>query len=372
MNLIFFQPAAQVINTGDILINRALLSLLRRHGKVVFNDIGRPKWFVDECVESGDLLLSRLGERSMSKAIDRHLSLSRKTKDKIFLFFPPGHTSRKGFKRAWLHLKQTMALAYLRFRGCSIIRVGFSIGPFDFSNSLIESLSTWVYKVYGLREQNSLNLARRFLFRSVQYFPDLAWAFHVENEDTLSEVDHEHVVLSFRSNVYGTVHDPSYLEHTNEQLKNALLAVFSVDQPIQVVYQVGSDRDAMLDLTSYLSRYFNQVDFIDKCLSVKEAGEIYKSSMLVVSNRLHVLLYAILYHKQGIAVINPNDNKKITGIFHQNRLGRNLLDINSSKDVFVENFRYLVENRHQQKAEFSRIKVENMNRIAMEIDKIFA
>lgn len=66
-NKIFFLPASQVDNTGDVLINKVLLDQLRKHGELIINDENKPDWFLDEI---GVVKSERLSSHTTSKFYD--------------------------------------------------------------------------------------------------------------------------------------------------------------------------------------------------------------------------------------------------------------------------------------------------------------
>ena len=369
MIVIFFQPAGQISNIGDILINKSLLLLLRPYGKVIFNDTDRPRWFVDECIENGDLLMSDFPGKTINQIIIKFKKDFKEQDIAFYCFFPPGHTSRKGLVNACRRFYQILSLGRLKVQGCKVVRLGFSIGPFDFTNAIAESIVSSFYLTYGLREQESIRLAKRFFFRSIDYFPDLAWAFPVPEKRL--DVPREYVVLSFRSNAYGTIHDPAYLLKTKEKLRASLQRTYSKNQPFHLVYQVGSDREGMLDLYHYLSLYFDCVTFTDKLMTLPEAGEIYANASLIISNRLHVLLYGMLFDTLGVAFIKESDNKKIIGIYQLNKLHDLLFDVASDESGFANDFDYVVKNREKFVEKFHRIRKLNQQEIEKKIYKLF-
>jgi polysaccharide pyruvyl transferase WcaK-like protein len=369
MNIIYFQPASQITNAGDILINKALLDLLREKGKIIFNDKGRPEWFVKECTSEKDVLLSEISKKDLYASIEDELTTN--PNSQIYLFFPPGHSSRKGLKNAYRRMRNAFRLLRLKNKGCKIVRVGFSIGPFDLPNAVAEWFYNCAFYEYGLREKISYDLAKQLKLRTRSFFPDLAWSYNLSH--TLPELkgNQEGVVLSFRSNTYGIKHDPNYLNITREKLLNLLRSKFSKETKITIVYQVLSDRTGMEELATFLRDHFENTQFLDKNLSLEEASEIYSKSQFVISNRLHVLLFALINGSIGIPFIEPLDNKKIVGIFSVHGLDELILERGNTQDAINQSFNHILVNEVNIRQKLNRVHLSVVEEMRDKIHRLF-
>src|SRR5690606_15159059 len=119
------------------------------------------------------------------RTLPRRVFSSRK--EKVYLLLVPGDTSRKGRKKAISKFKELSKFAVLKFFGCRIVRLGFSIGPFDRLNLLAEKLSSHIYHAYGLRDTKSLALAKKNNFKHLFFSPDFAWSYRLNLSNRRSE-----------------------------------------------------------------------------------------------------------------------------------------------------------------------------------------
>ncbi|KFC24585.1 polysaccharide pyruvyl transferase family protein [Chryseobacterium sp. FH1] len=334
-NKIFFLPASQIDNTGDVLINKVLLDELRKQGELIINDEKKPDWFLEEI---GVLEAERLSSNTSSKFYDYLQSQMDEQKDlyKFFLVIHPGHTSRSGYKSALYGdhgFLITRFLRKLKRNGLTILRFGFSIGPFDWLNTLAEFFYTTVYKKYAVRDAESFSLGKKFHFRNMELMPDLAWSY--KNTSSLKDKEDPYIILSFRSNKFGSQHDSNYLRPIIEHLKQIL----PKDKKIKMVYQVKFDRDPAVEIFDNLSDTFD-IEFIDKKLNLQDASDLYRDAEYIISNRLHVLLLGMVQQTIAFPLIISGDNDKIINIYKDNNLNHYLL---SSLDDHSKNILKMAE-----------------------------
>lgn len=369
MNKIYFQPAAQIGNSGDLLINIALLTELRKYGQVIFNDKDRPEWFVKACIEPDDIRLTSFSNGGVLETIEDDLKSISKG-DSLYYVFPPGHTSRTGFRRAYNHLKYVLKLKSLKKKGCHFIRVGFSIGPFDFVNGLVESFTSRIYSHYGLRENESIALAKTYRFKNVSYFPDLAWIYR-PGISVSNDIKQSKILLSFRSNNYGTSHDEAYLSTIKDSLKDLLKDIIGDSYELVIAYQVQSDMEASKSLYAFLSKHFKNISYRDEQLNLSEASELYSQTSFIISNRLHVLLLGMLNNCIGIPFVNLRDNKKIIGIYNSNDLGDLILDYEKENRENALQLKRIVDTQDAVKDKVVAAKDKNIKEIQTKLHQIF-
>jgi len=343
MNYFFYNPSTQYINTGDLLINKSLVALLRKHGQVIIDDNHKPETFVAQLLAENDQRLSAITDKSFLDFIEHKLQTS--PGDTYYLVFVPGDISAKGFKKALARVWFVVSRLYkLKRMGCRILRMGVSLNTLDVSNMIAESIYSSAFDVYGLRDRQSMVKAARFHFSNVRYSPDLAWAYRPEVIYRDSYIKGKYILISFRANQYGVVHDGDYFL----SIKNRLFAVLSQSSldsyKIVVSYQVQSDREACLELVDLFSNGF-EVEFIDKSLSLDEAVHLYTGADLIISNRLHVLLFGTICKTLSIPFINPLDNKKIAGIYEDNQIYDMVLDYRNNVAELKYKLVDLVERR---------------------------
>jgi len=366
---IYFKPALQIENTGDLLINKAAIDLLRTYGRVIIDDKNTPDWFIDQIsVKDTDYRLSEISGKSLFRTIFRKL-MNGQINTQIYLVIQPGHTSRKGRKIAMAGFREFLKFSILKALGCRIIRTGFSIGPFDNYNAWMESLSSKNYYHYAVRDNESLELAKKYKFKQPQYAPDLAWNYSPrKNEET---EDQGYYVLSFRSNPHGKVHDASYLNPIKQELHDLLKRTIPPQSRIIVAYQVKYDRDASIDLVNELAQSFPNIELLDKKLLLNDAERLYSGAKCVISNRLHVLLLAMQVDSLALPFVYETDNRKITSIYKDNQLSFMILPCNEKTSVLADKVNYVLKNKAQILEEFRKLVYKNKKLIRYKMDEVF-
>jgi polysaccharide pyruvyl transferase WcaK-like protein len=324
MNHFFYNLNTQFENTGDLLINKSLVELLAKRGIVYIDDYGKPPEFMDSLFQNDNVKrLSLLPNQiNMIGHIKKRIK-NKNTDDKFYLVFVPGDMSRAKFRSALSGIKNFKNLLSLNLSGVRILRLGVSLGKFNVFSAYIEAISSLTYRSFAVRDTISMEIAKRFHFSHLSFFPDLAWAYDLKDKPEKHDKK-EYIVLSFRSNERGTIHNGSYILKIVQELQQILQNSDLSAYKIKISYQVGYDRQAANDIYGILNKYFD-VELIDKKLDIVEASALYRNAQCVISNRLHVLLLSILADSLAIPYINRNDNRKIHGIFNDNELTESIL-----------------------------------------------
>lgn len=357
---IFFQPATQIHNAGDQLINLATLNAIRRHGEIVINDLRTPAWFIEGIGSTGDRRFSEFAPTRFYLNLVRLLLKQRFSGERLqnVLLLPPGHVSRKGLRPAWGAFMWFVKLLLLRILGCRVVWAGFSIGPFDRANGWVESFGTRCLSYYGLRDTESLALAKRFHFSGARYFPDLAWSFIPRQRCSPAPTEGP-VVVSFRSNAYGVVHSSAYLAPIRDRLCQLLNSASLAGKRVVVAFQVQSDEEASRELCDHLRTQGIQAELSESRLSIDGAASLYAGACCVISNRLHVLLLAAQSGTLPIPLADMKDNVKITSILKDNSLSDITFTLEEDNLSCLDRLNDLIENRNEVLDRFSKASVKN-------------
>lgn len=370
-NRAYFVPAGQVENLGDQLINMATLDAMRSHAEIVVDDLDAPGWFVDAITRQGDVRFSSIAKRRFFLSLAKKVVGERLRGETVrnFIVLPPGHTSRRGARQARAACGRYLRLLCLRLLGCRIVRAGFSIGPFDRLNAIVESAASRVIGFYGLRDQASLAIARRYRFADPQYFPDLAWS----GPFVRSSRNHAEgpVVLSFRSNAFGQVHSSRYLAPIRQRLRQLLESPLLHGRRIVVAYQVQADAQAARELFEDLRDAGHPVELLADRLDLARARELYGGAFCVLSNRLHVLLMAAQSGGLPIALVQAGDNDKITSMLADNGLEGLALRLDADPTADLETLNRILDDRVVVMERIERVRCENARRISEGIAAVF-
>lgn len=372
MNYFYYSLNTQFSNTGDLLINKVLISLLAERGIVYLEDYNKPQTFIDELLGDNIIRLSKVSDKSnIFELIDDNLDHRLEKTDNYFFVLVPGDISKLGIKMA---VKSSFyafkRLLPLKNKGVKILRLGISLGNFDFFNGYIESFYSWIYFYYAVRDEKSLKIAKKYSFSNLDYFPDLAWAYNWTNKPKLKAQEKNYVVLSFRSNASGKNHDIVYVEKIVKDLKCILLNSDLKDYKIFISYQVEYDRSASEYIFNYFKDKFD-IQFIDKNLNIKEATELYFNAKCVITNRLHVFMLVLLTDTLSIPFIDRVDNKKISNILEDNNLEGLILDRQFSNEKNIEKLNGIINQEEFWLTKFSERKQKNFEIISEKMNFLF-
>ena len=333
---IFYEARTQYGNLGDLIINRTLLERLREYGQIVINDHGVPNWY---CKELGIELNERASfyENGFNRLIitSKLKSLFQLKFSKTYLFLGPGHLSdhsRYLGSRKWI-----LYFLLLRILGVRLCRLGFSIGDLsDHNQKIVKWVSRFSY-FYGVRDSISESLAHQMEMCQVKYFPDLAWLFRSSFQTAIKpSADKDYIVFSFRESAHSCDTSNAYQENLVVVLDKIVdLVCRQWSKRLIVAYQVDYDSEFSQRLVQrYVEPY--DVEFVDQKLNVQDALELYSNALMVFSNRLHVLLFAIMAGSLPIAVIDSDRQSKVTGIFLDAELSSLVLDIHSDLEQVMK------------------------------------
>ena len=316
---LFYSARTQYENLGDLVINRELLTMLRPFGRFCIDVRGVPAWYraaigvapVEAETSSWSFSLRLLGA-----ALRRRIGGDA---GQVYLILNPG--GFQGGLTLFGAARLTAivaAFAVLRVIGVRICRFGASIGPFAPLRARLEACKTWFMYAPTARDSLSLAYATSIGMRGVRYFPDLAFAMHpVIANTTDRELPARYVVFSFREirAAHRRTALLSWLDALCVRLREAELAVVLVSQ---VAFDTGFNE-------ALAERYRDQVQarHLGGTLSEAEILGIYRGAACVVSNRLHVLLFALVLRVPAFA---PDANEKIRGILADSHLDQLLVD----------------------------------------------
>ncbi|WP_417737605.1 polysaccharide pyruvyl transferase family protein [Rosistilla oblonga] len=318
--LFLFDLVTAFNNRGDLLINRSLIHNLRKYGQVRVKTSEIPAEFLTQLC---------LADSEQCKSIFKECVVNF-FRTRVYFVGIPGHNFG-GASRILPSLIGLIRLfvlrAVFRFR---FIKVGNSLGPLPKIVIHIERAKSYVCELYGVRDSDSLDLCEN---SRVQYFPDLAFISH-DLRCNSKYNPAAYYFLSFRSQVFVRNDDDKYLQ----AVVGKLLEYFRLKHNVEIViaYQVPSDKQACLFVYEALSRLPDvSVKFIDRVLELTESIEFIQQSKCVFSNRLHVLLPALVGGIPHVAVTDLRRHSKITSLYAHVGAGCCLCDVFGDKPIEI-------------------------------------
>ena len=219
--------------------------------------------------------------------------------------------------------------------GAQFIKVGSSLGPLPPELWTIERLKARLYRLYGVRDTLSISQSKS---ASMLYFPDLAFLSHdieaaaervlTRRRNQEAARDPEYHFVSFRGNI-----DPlTSSDAMTRKLLNVLAKYFAQYRQAHVVigFQVPADRETCKVIEARLRSMPNlDVEFIDRTLELHEALDVVVGATSVLSNRLHVLLPALIGGVTPFALVDVERHSKISALFRDIGAADFLFDVAS-------------------------------------------
>lgn len=334
-NKIFYQAITQFENTGDLLINKSLLELIDGYGDLIINDKGVPEWYLQDLGVSTASRLSTMTTASFTPyLIFRVIKAAFDNEEQIFLISGPGHFYGNSLKKTIKNYISGFLFAFLRLLGCNIIKCGISLGPLSKRLGASEVFRSRFYKDYFIRDTLSLDLAKHIGIKNYQYMPDLAWAYNAGKNPTQNGENHTTTLFfSFRESVIEEADAKgAYLKLLISSL-HAFLEEFTVlktNVKLVIGYQVDRDKKVCELLYDEFKDHY-AIEYNATRIGINDAATVYRDVDFVLSNRLHVLLFASKFKTVPICVTDVEKHIKIKGIFEDSGLEDLLVDIKAPK-----------------------------------------
>lgn len=354
--IIFYKTTADFDNTGEVLIYKTLLENLREYGRVI----------VDDSPHIQPLFLTRIGIRReerlhtyTQKSFVAYIILS--SVKNIFkrnpMYFATGVGEHVvgGGKDVVKNICSFFFLLFLRLCGLKVIRIGMSIRFNGKLASLSEYMLSKVVSYYYVRDGISLQNCKEIRVNASKA-PDLSWGYHVEGHD-IANGDSNLVIFSFRD--YAQKYNEKYKSLLYDKI-GALLGYICKDKGKQVLLTWQCDYDKAI-ATELFERFKNlgNIQLADDLITLENASKYYGKAAIVFTNRLHVMLLGYKFGALTVCLTDLKEHSKITGIFKEEQLDRQLLDIHSSDEEVCSSYDSLLKNMD---SEWKRIhEVEKKN-----------
>ena len=319
--LFIFDIVTAFKNRGDLLINRALIHSLRAYGRVLVTTDHLPEKFRDELELKPEECDSNL----------RVILRKNLFKFDVYKVGIPGHSFDKQarFLAGVSEILITLVFKYLL--RVKFLRVGTSFGPIHKYRINIERLKAKFYTLYGVRDQASVQLCAP---SNMAYFPDLAFIspdIYPANKD---ENDESYHFISFRAKFPDASVKEDYLSSIIEKLTKYVST--QKVRSIVIGYQVPEDSTPCELIYQALQQLPGiKVKYIPDVLELDEAIAIISKAEMVLSNRLHIILPALISGVPHIALTDSAQHKKICALYDS--IGANFVihDVNDSKEVTI-------------------------------------
>lgn len=343
MNHIFYQTKTKYSNTGDALINCALIRSLRNYGKLHVNcgkDI--PKAFLESLGVTPEEKEVNDGELGFVLSVIRCAIGCHTKENRVFVFSGPGDMYGGGCRLVIRNFLSGLIFPIFRLFGVKIVRIGRSVGPISALMALSEKIRCSFLSHYYVRDSLSLRRCHEFGIRKAKLAPDLSWVYDI---DHIKRVNHTNVVMvNLRNSIFDDVHE-EFVEATLTRCEELLKAMDEIlDGKIQVLvaYQIEEDAEFARIIYDRLKTIYT-TEFVDHQMRLEELELYYGKVDYHISNRMHSLLVGYKYGSLPIALIDAENHVKIAATFDDCDLFELVIGIYDAVDT--KRIRTLMQNR---------------------------
>ncbi|MBQ8611100.1 MAG: polysaccharide pyruvyl transferase family protein [Oscillospiraceae bacterium] len=369
MDHIFYQTKTYFSNTGDVLINSALIEALRAYGAVHANcsdDI--PQYFLDALGIRPSERVSSNKETDFIASVLSCAMKSRKNGDRVFVFSGPGDMYGGGLKLVMRNLASALVFPLFRLYGVHIVRIGRSVGPISKLMAFSERVRCAFLTHYYVRDSWSLARCRKHGMKKVKQCPDLSWLYDSDHAKRVNTTNT--VMVNLRNSIFDE-QDAAFVEDTLQKCEELLCALneyLGGKMKVCVAYQIAEDKAFSRVVYNRLSDRFD-VQYIEQQLRLDEFEEYYGAVDYHITNRMHSLLAGYKYGSLPIALIDTKKHVKIAATFFDCSLTELMIDIHERESGKV--VQRLAANREellQRIFDCEKKQTEEMKRI---LDGIF-
>ncbi len=349
----FIKVITSYRNAGDLLINRALIENLSQHGQVYIDRKNCPDFFYEQLTKEIENIVP---VQSFYKTL---LIEALKNLGSVSLVTIPGHFFGVGIKKALITFLTGCFFIFLGLIKVKVLKFGGCVGPFDFSVKFAEKFRAWSFNYYGLRDELSRGNLNS---KHAQYFPDLAFASsdiqRVFNSPKINE--EQYVVFSFREQTNAMGSAQNYKEKVIKQLES-LESSIPDNWKLVFCQQVPSDQKFSAELYEHFVQKGKKCELLSDTLDLDASLILYKNASLVASNRLHILLPALVMEVPHIGLIDKTEHHKILGIYRDNDIEKYIIDMDEDiEPSFIQDVLVSPDTQKQ----FKSISIKNAEECA--------
>lgn len=323
MNYIYYQTKTKFTNTGDALINKTLLQLLRNYGSLRCNCSKEiPERFIEELGIKEEEKVKTATEFGFVMSIFKSALTGKFKGNKTYIVSGLGHNWGGSFKKCVRNLLASALFPFYRLCGVKIVKIGMSIGPISKGLGVTEKIKSLFINYYYVRDTKSLNLCHDIGIKKAKLCPDLSWSYL---SDKKKEINKNNIITIGLKESILNEKDPEYIELMLTRLEQILS---SFKQPVKLIfiYQVIEDKDITFNAYNRLKDKYDS-SIVEEQLNLNSALRYYGQACYNISNRMHSLLLGYKYGALPLALIDVKHHVKISQTFIDNNLEDLLIDI---------------------------------------------
>ncbi len=361
---IFFKTTADFNNTGEVLIYKSLLELLRKNGDVIVNDNN----IIDKT------FLNNIGIRENErlsyhtrKSYVKYMLWQSFSNNKIAFVSGLGDHKVTTLNDSVKNIFSFFFLCLLRLLGVKIVRIGASMTIKGRMASLSEKLVSLPMNHYYVRDSISHNNCLKAGVKKAKIAPDLSWAYNIEFLNQQKRTDC--VYVSFRPYCDSAKNNTEYKEQLTQTIVYVINELCKQNYNVVLSYQGGKDLDYMKYIYNKVSQN-NHIQLLEEMITLDNAEKYYGNAKYVLSNRLHCLLLGYKFGSPTICLTDTNKHQKIVGIFKDNGLLNAVIDINQSLEDIVSKIERI--NLNEIESRYKTAERNNQEVLNKIVDNIFS
>ena len=288
----FYTENKQTRNLGDVLINKALIALMREEGNICILRNPQADEFSREVgIQEDERMSARSFYLKMASMAVKGRFVKKSSRHHVYIMGTPGGggiVMRAGLISSGSKL---IAAAFFKLLGIRVCGFGFSLHRTSLARAFFE-YAYWNLAFFSCtRDLYSLTYLQDLGVRNIGKMPDLALYYGKEFQVETGRITRnpQKVVISLRD--CSDAEYPRYLEQVRSQVLG-LLAELGGRYHVVFSYQVDEDLETARKLLDDFEGY--GAILIEQKLDLQGACELYGSAEIVITNRLHVMLLAAM------------------------------------------------------------------------------
>lgn len=337
---VYFSIGNQPDNLGDVILNRSLIETFEKRGDVFVDDFYLDDGYLDGFGVSRDRLMSERKDLPDPRTNTGKLRWVFGAQTfQCFSRYPGHYFPRKGFKWLLHDLKMAVFYTLLKMRGIKVILVGVTIDTTHLKGlkGLLWRWQASQHELFSVRDKTIYEDLKKLGFSTVKHVPDL-FLLSTRDEEPVLEKDLEErtkrVVICLRPDIPEVAVPGATSDLTRARVAEILERL---DPEIEVVFSFQVDRDGEY-VKSLYEAHKNRPNtrFESECQTVESAFELYRESSVILSNRLHCLLYGLTVGAAPVALTDWEQHTKIRYAWKDFEISDYRFDLNGSVDAGMQ------------------------------------
>ncbi len=335
----FISARTQFDNLGDALINDVLFSIARSKGILHLDCKNVPKNY-----KQVTGITQAETYNNTWQFYQKMFSLRLAGHDVTYLL-KPGHifTISDSVKQIIRDCATICIFAFLNLIKIKIKRFGASLSPFSPISLVMEKIKASLSTTISYREHYSRQFLEKHHFKNTIFCPDLLFYPDYQCFKSLQK-EKIKIAFSFRASPLKEGHDNAYMHAIEEFIKT-----IAQDNHYELiaVSQVSRDKTFQEKLINVTHKNIKHYIYDGTQAGREYIAQAYQDADVIISNRLHGLLNAMIYGCHPVAFVTQ-ENHKVTGVLETANLNHLILYADT---YCVDDFKKIIErpiyNEHE-------------------------